>query len=290
VAMALARGLAAPAGQAGMVVLADLALHADQALLHDAGDVVPGVQELAEAHRVGTPTVDEIRRLTFEVPASGYHLLLGLRRHRDWTVLRPRSVDAVLGSLQHAFRLVVADVDADVEGDDEVGSVDVEDRNLLARATLRRADLVVVVSGPSVAGLRRLVVTVDDLSRLGVDAARILPVVTKAPRRSRARAEITAALASLTSSLAPHARSDRGNGQDRFDEMASPVFVAERRNLDDLIRTGLPLPRSFGQPVTAAVEALLERQPLVPVADEAIEPVAVVPGSLGSWSEQEAAG
>ncbi len=53
IAMALAQGLAATAGQAGMVLLADLALHADQALLHDAGDVVPGVQELADAHRGG---------------------------------------------------------------------------------------------------------------------------------------------------------------------------------------------------------------------------------------------
>jgi hypothetical protein len=286
VAMALAQGLAAPAGQAGMVVLADLALHADQALLHDAGDVVPGVQELAEAHRGGTPSIDEVRRLTFEVGGAGYHVLLGLRRHRDWTVLRPRSVEAALDGLQRAFRLVVADVDADVEGDDDVGSVDIEDRNLLARATLRRADLVVVVAGPSVSGLRRLVVTVDDLDRLGVDPARMLPVITRAPRRPRARAELTAALGTLTSALG----SGRSASGGRLDGLASPVFVTERRNLDDLIRTGMPLPRPLGQQVTAAVEALLERQPLVPAADEAAGPVAVVPGSLGSWSEQEAAG
>jgi hypothetical protein len=296
VAMALARGLAEPASHTGTVVLADLALHADQALLHDAGDVVPGVQELTEAHRGGRPTIDEVRRLTFELDGSGHHLLLGLRRHRDWTVLRPRAVEAALDSLQHAFRLVVADVDADVEGDDEVGSVDVEDRNLLARATLRRADLVVVVAPPSMSGLRRLVVTIDDLVRFGIEASRLLPVVTRAPRRPRARAEITAALGSLTTALTARGRArvtDRGaadRGDDPFDRLASPVFVAERRNLDDLIRTGAPLPRSFGQPVIAAVEALLDRQPRVPMADEPVVPVAVVPGSLGSWSEQEAAG
>ncbi|MGZ4759986.1 MAG: hypothetical protein ACXV95_13070, partial [Acidimicrobiales bacterium] len=272
IAMALTQGLAAPAGQAGMVLLADLALHADQALLHDAGDVVPGVQELADAHRGGTPSVDEVRRLTFQVDGSGYHLLLGLRRHRDWTVLRPRSVEAALDSLQRAFRLVVADVDPDVEGDDEVGSVDVEDRNLLARTTLRRADLVVVVAPPSVAGLRRLVVTIDDLTRFGIEATRLLPVVTRAPRRGRGRAEITAALGALAAGV------------------ASPSFIPERRNLDDLFRTGTPMPRSITQPVTAAVEALLDRQPLVPAADEQDEPVAVAPGSLGSWTEQEAAG
>ena len=272
VAMALAQGLAAPASEAGMVLLADLALHADQALLHDAGDVVPGVQELAEGHRNGTPTVDDVRRLTFHVEGSGYHLLLGLRRHRDWTALRPRAVEAGLDSLQRAFRQVVADVDADIEGDDEVGSVDVEDRNLLARTTLRRADLVVVVAPPSVAGFRRLVMTVDDLTRFGLAPTRLLPLVTRAPRRGRGRAEITAALGEL----APG--------------MSSPVFVPDRRNLDDLIRTATPLPRSIVQPVTAAVEALLDRQPLVPAADEQPEPVAVVPGSLGSWAEHEAAG
>src|SRR5258705_13776579 len=46
-AMALAQGLGAAGGQ--RVVLADLALHAEQSMLHDVGDVVPGVQELVEA-------------------------------------------------------------------------------------------------------------------------------------------------------------------------------------------------------------------------------------------------
>ena len=88
-AMALVQGLATSARRSGMVALADLALHADQALLHDVGDVVPGVQELVEAHRHGNPTTDEVRRLTFTLDERGYQLLLGLRRHRDWTVLRP---------------------------------------------------------------------------------------------------------------------------------------------------------------------------------------------------------
>ena len=49
----LAQGLA---GQgAGGTVLADLCLHADLGLLHDAADVVPAVTELVEAHRVGRP-------------------------------------------------------------------------------------------------------------------------------------------------------------------------------------------------------------------------------------------
>ena len=285
VAMALAQGLAAPARHAGMVVLADLALHADQAVLHDAGDVVPGVQELVEAHRGGTPTTEEVRRLTYEVEGSGHHLLLGLRRHRDWTVLRPRSVHAALDSLQRSFRLVVADIDPDLEGDDEVGSADVEDRNLLARATAQRADLVVVAAPPSVAGLRRLVITIDDLIRLGVDPTRVLPAITRAPRRGRARSEVAGAVATLADEVS----SARG-GRAARGPVCSPVFLPDRRNLDDLFRAGSPMPRSITQPITAAVEALLDRQPLVPVADEPTTPVAVVPGSLGSWTEQEAAG
>jgi hypothetical protein len=279
VAMALAQGLASPARQAGMVVLADLALHADQALLHDAGDVVPGVQELAEAHRRGVPTVDDIRSLTFALDDRGYHLLLGLRRHRDWTVLRARSVQAAIDGLMRAYRLVVADIDADVEGDEEVGSVDVEERNLLARSTARRADLVLVAAPPTLVGLRRLVVTIDDLRRLGVEPGHLMPVITRAPRRGRARAEITRAVAELCRSA-----------DAELTRLPSPVFVAERRGLDDVIRTGGPLPRPLVQPLTAAVEALLDHRPLIPPTIDAFEPVAVTPGSLGSWAEHEAAG
>lgn len=279
IAMAVAQGLATPARQADMVMLADLALHADQALLHDAGDVVPGLQELVEAHRTGVPTADTIRALTFAVDDRGYHLLLGLRRHRDWTVLRPRAVHAALDGLLRTFRLVVADIDGDVQGDDEVGSVDVEERNLLARSTARRADLVVVVAPPTLTGLRRLVITLDDLRRLGVEPGRMLPVVTRAPRRVRARAEITRAIAELSRGAAPELL-----------ELSSPVFVAERRGLEEVMRTAGPLPRPVVQPVTAAVEAFLERQPLVPTTIDAFEPIAVTPGSLGSWAGREAAG
>jgi hypothetical protein len=278
-AMAIAQGLAAPARQSDMVLLADLALHADQALLHDAGDVVPGVQELADAHRNGVPTTDAMRALTFAVDDRGYHLLLGLRRHRDWTVLRPRAVQAALDGLLRTFRLVVADIDPDVEGDDEVGSIDVEERNLLARSTARRADLVVCVAPPTLAGIRRLVVTLDDLRRLGIDTGRMLPVVTRAPRRGRARAEITRAVAELSAAASAELAG-----------LSSPVFVPERRGLDELLRTATPLPRMLVSPVTAAVEAFLDLQPVVSTTLDVFEPVAVTPGSLGSWAEQEAAG
>jgi len=281
VAMAAAQGVASaglspndPGGRD--VVLVDAALHADLALLHDAGDIVPGLQELVEAHRTGLPDTDEVRGLTFISEARGYHLLLGLRRHRDWAVLRPRAVQASIDSLLRTFDVVVADVDSDLEGDDDVGSVDIEDRNLLARAIIARADLVVVVALPTIAGLRRLAITLDDLARFGVGADRVQPMLTRASRWSRVRAELTAAVAELT-------RSTTEGGQ----ALASPIFVPDRSHLDQLHRVGSPLPRSVVDPVARAVIARLGRQPVVSSGLDAFSPVPVRPGSLGAWAADE---
>ncbi|MEA2842489.1 MAG: hypothetical protein QOJ69_160, partial [Actinomycetota bacterium] len=66
-AMALAQSLGDDVRAAGLVLLADLRLHAEQAMLHDVRDVVPGIQELVEAHRSRRPTPEEVRALTFSV-------------------------------------------------------------------------------------------------------------------------------------------------------------------------------------------------------------------------------
>ena len=47
--------LGADARHGGRVLLADLALRADQAMIHDAGELGPGIQELVDAHRLGHP-------------------------------------------------------------------------------------------------------------------------------------------------------------------------------------------------------------------------------------------
>ncbi|MFP4636342.1 MAG: hypothetical protein ACLFRD_10800, partial [Nitriliruptoraceae bacterium] len=118
------------------VLLADLCRTADQAMLHDSRVLVPGIQEVVEAHRTGEPAPTSLQEQTFEVPLRGYRLLLGLRRARHWVALRPRALASALDGLQRAFDVVVADVEPDVEGEVETGSVDVEDRNLLARTAL----------------------------------------------------------------------------------------------------------------------------------------------------------
>jgi hypothetical protein len=271
--MAVAQALAADPRHGGLVVLADLALDADQALLHDAGDVVPGVQELVDAHRAGTPASDEVRSLTFDVPDRGYALLLGLRRHRDWTALRPRAVDAAIDGLRRAYRVVVADVDPDVEGEEQCGSVEVEDRNVLARTAAAHAGVVLAVGLPGTKGVHSLLRVLDGLFDLGVDPQRIVPVLNRAPRSPRQRAELTRALAGLLA--------DRHGGG----RLPSPVFVPERRRLEDAVRDGHRLPPALCAPLGAAIAALLEHPAVGTSASPAPEPVAVVPGSLGTWSD-----
>jgi len=268
VAMAIAQGLAADVRRAGLVALADLARRADLALLHDAGDVVPGVQELAEAHRGHALTCEDVRTFLFDCPDRGYHLLLGLRRSRDWSVLRPRAFEAALDGLRQSYRVMVTDVDADLEGEAECGSVDVEERNLMARTSVARADVVVTVGAAGVGGVHRLARITDDALRFGVEAARLLPIVNRAPRSPRARSEITRTLSTALETL----------GGEPVD-VASPLFVTERRRLDETHRDAAPLPRQLVDPLAAAAAAMLERsQP--PAAPE---PEPVKPGSLGSW-------
>jgi Mrp family chromosome partitioning ATPase len=276
VASAIAQGLASDARNLDLVCLADLALHADQAMLHGATDVVPGVIELVESHRAGAPSSEEVRRLTWRVADRGYHLLLGLRRHRDWTTVRPRAFAAGLDGLRRAFRVVVADVDADLEGERATGSVDVEERNTMARTAVQAADLVVVVGQPGMQGLHRMLGCTRDVLAYGVPARRVLPIVNRAPRGPRARAELTAAYAEL---LGP-SPDDPG--------VPGPLFLGERRHLDEVLRDGAPLPDAWSAPIVGSVQALLDRAEAVaepPVRRETLEPV--TPGSLGRWTEDD---
>lgn len=277
IAMALAEGLARDVRNRSLVLLADLALDADQAMLHDARDIVPGVQELVDAFRHATLAPDQVRALTFG-DDHPYRLLLGLRRHRDWTALRPRAFHAALDALRAAFTKVVADVDPDLEGEAESGSSDVEDRNLMARTATAQADAVVVTGLPGPQGIHRLARTVTALREHGVADARILPVVNRAPRSPRLRSEITATFGEL---LAP--------GPDAA--VASPVFVTEHRRIDAAIRDSVGVPTTVATSVAAAVSALLDRAGPPAGLDPGLDAQRVAPGSLGAWAtSQEAAG
>lgn len=267
VAAALAQGLATDPSTSGRVLLLDAALDAVQGLLHDTDDVVPGLQELVEAHRAGRPGADEVRALTWDTGVRGYDLLLGLRRHRDWTALRPRAVEAATASLRGAWPVVVADVDGDLEGEPETGSLDVEERNLLARHLTATADVVVVTGTPTLVGVHRSVRLLADLLLHGVDAERLVPTVVGAPRSRARRAEIARAVGRLLGELVPGAA------------VASPLPLPHRPDVESAHRDGGPLPRALVDPLAVAVAVALERLPSPEPSDA---PVPVQPGSLGT--------
>jgi hypothetical protein len=268
-AMALAQGLAADPRHGRRVVLADLALRADQAMLHDAADLGPGTQELVEAHRLGRPDPEEVWGCTFDVPRRGYRLLLGLRQPEAWSALRPRAIDASLVGLRQAFQVVVADVTGDVEGEAEGGSLDVEERNHLARSAVLHSSVVVTVGNPGMKGVHSLAGLIRSLTRIGVSPGRVVPVVNRSPRNPRARAEAARALAALLTTSGATA-------------LAGPIHVPERK-LEDVLRDGGPLPGAVVDPVVHAVQLVAERQADTAPARSARSPVP--PGSLGSWPE-----
>jgi hypothetical protein len=286
-AIALAQGLASsvdplvrPDGQPGpqrrpSVLLADLCRVADQAMYHDAQVLVPGLQELVEAHRVGRPASAELLDQTFDVPARGYRMLLGLRRPRHWVGLRRQALEATLDSLQWLSDAVVADVECDVEGEAETGSLDVEDRNLLGRVTLPRADLVLVVGDASMKGTTALVRTLAELIAFGIEPERLLPIANRSPRSPRRRAEVTATVSELSAAVAgPRARD------------LAPVLHVPERDPEPALRDGValsgPLPRLLAS-VAASVLARTATRPPRVVA----EPVLVTPGSLSTFTSQE---
>jgi hypothetical protein len=267
VAIALAQGVAAE--RRGRVLLADLCLRAEQSMLHDVRDVTPGLQELVDAHRFGSLAGPQTRALAFRVAERRYDLLLGLRRARFWAALRPKAIDAAFDSLMAAYGTLVCDVDSDLEGESESGSLDVEERNGLARLGVQRADVVIAVGAASMKGLHSLAVAIGTI-HTAAPGATVLAVVNCAPRSPRVRAEFTSALHQLVS----------GASADRH--VYGPVFLPER-NVDTLLRDGARLPAPLVQPLTRAVAALIadgsRRERSAPV------PPAVRPGSLGTWAE-----
>ena len=279
IAMALTQGLAEKADRAP-IGLADMALRASQAMMHDTRDVVPGLLEFVESHRLGVPDEAEAISAIHSFPERGYDLLLGLRHERDWTSIPARALSASWSTLMSRYQTTVCDITADFAGIDETGSADIEDRNRLSRMAARQADLILVVGQPGAWGIHHLIRTVLSITEIGVDPSRLVPVINHAPRNPRARAEITRAVGELLGARLTGA-----------DEVSPPIFVPHRKTLDAALNTGEPLPGQIATPLASTIHALLEvADPLMNIkvphdlADLA-EPVAVVPGSLGTWSE-----
>lgn len=272
VAVALAQGLAGDPRHGHSVLLADLALHAEQAMLHDARDVVPGVQELVEAHRSRRVPAEEVRGFAFDVQERGYQLLLGLRRARAWAAIRPRAFEAAFESLRATYRVVVCDTDADLEGEEEGGSIEVEERHVMSRTAILRADVVFAVGAPGLKGIHSLVRVLNELRTTGVAPGAVVPVVNRAPKGGRARSEITATLSALTVA-----------GGSFF---APPVFLPERR-VEEPLLDGVRLPGALAAPLAGAFAAMLDHAGAGAASSGAGQPQRVRPGSLGSWSDDD---
>ncbi len=266
VAMALAQAVAPTSGR---VALVDGARRADLALYHDVGDVIPGLPELVDLQRRDRSDPEEVRSLLFGIDDRGYDLLLGLRRSRDWAGLRPHAVDAALESLRRSHDLVVVDHDPDVEGEAETGSVDVEDRNAVARAVVRSADLVLLVTRPGMKGAHDLLRLLDEFTTAGTSAARLVPVVDGSARSRPGRTEMARAVRDLTVG-----RTARGSAG------VPPVFVPHVRGLEDAHRTAGRLPERLTRSLGRVVSDLLDTLPRRTTAADLGAAIRV--GDLGS--------
>ena len=242
VAIAVAEAFGRHAAFAGSTVLADFCLASEQAMLHDTRRVAPGLQELVDHHRTSTPSGEDVRELCFEITGRNYELLVGIRRRRLWNTIRPVACARALDSLATSYAAVVIDTDDDVEGEAESGSVDLEERNVLARTALRAADEIVAVGSASLKGLHSLTRVIADLRAYDIDDERIHPVINLAPSSPRGRAGYTAALADLCAT------------EDHT--MPPPIFVPFR-NVDECIRAVSPLPLGVVEPFMSFVHGLL---------------------------------
>ena len=276
IAMALAQGLARYASRR-QVLLADMALRSGQAMLHDSRDVIPGLLEFVDSHRLGVPNPEESDAAVHTFPERGYDLLLGLRHERDWVSIAARSLSASWTTMLSRYSTTVCDITGDFDGADQTGSNDIEDRNRLSRMAARQADIIAVVGSPGAWGVHHLVRTILSLHDMGVTCDRVLPVINHAPRQPRARAGLAATLADLTGSRISDA-----------DLLPSPIFLPTRRNLELTLRDGQALPKALTEPLASAINALLDLAPVTePATEEILEPVPVAPGSLGTWEIED---
>lgn len=272
-AIALSQGLAATRRR---VLLADCCLHAEQAMLHNAYGSQPNLVDIVELHAERTPERREMRQLAFGVVERGYYLLPGLARARQWSRIRGRSLDAALRSVRSAFDVVVADVDPDVEGEAQGGSIEVEERNALARTVLAQAAAVMVVGQPTMKGVYAMVRVMVDLLEFGVAGDRVLAVINQAVAERSVRADLSRAVRHLLDGAA--------SGGGVPDAAAvGPVLFAPAVTLEEHLREREALDDAWPTLLARAVTAVLDRAPAAPSSAGSPEPVAA--GSLGHWRD-----
>lgn len=251
----VAAGLAQVLSSRGPTLLVDACLRGDQAVLHDVDGTVPGLSALVDAHRRVQVTWPLLASHLYLIEERGYHLLTGLRRPSAWTSLRPQALSATLVTLLAHFRWVVCDTDADWEGEAETGSADVEDRNVMARTVLPRADAVALVATPQLRSVHWLLRALRELRGLGVDDHRARLVVNRAGRRSAK--EVASCVARLGASAT-----------------LPMMLTLPERSVEQAWRDGTRLPEQFAAPLRAFAD-------VAPTGQVAEQPVRLVPGELG---------
>jgi len=264
VASALAQGLSSASSLNNSVALIDGSRRSGLTVLHDPGDVLPGLPELVEAFRSDEPDPSVIRSMLRPIPTRGYDLLLGLRRTRDWAGLRPLALTAALNGLARSYDTVVIDHDADVEGEPTTGSIDVEERHGLCRWSARTADLLVLVGRNDLAGLHALASIRADLLDAEVPSERILTVLN-----------------CCTGNRLPRPTQGLVVGGSH-----PPVRLPKIRGMEMAHRAVAKVPSSLVRPITRAVVQTLEQlgdRPATPSA------VPIRPGELGSRLDGEVA-
>jgi MinD-like ATPase involved in chromosome partitioning or flagellar assembly len=270
-AIALSQGLAAGRRR---VLLADCCLHAEQAMLHNAYGPQPNVVDVVELHTERTPERREMRQLALGVVERGYYLLPGIPRARHWSRVRAGSLEAALGSVRSAFDVVVADVDADVEGEAQGGSIEVEERNVLARTVLADAAAVMVVGQPTMKGVYAMVRALVELLEFGVAGERVVPVVNQIVADRTVRADLSRAVRHLLDGAAT------GGGVPGA-AAVGPVLFAPSVALEEHLRERDALDDAWPALLAGAVIAVLDRAPTPRPIGAPPEPVAA--GSLGHW-------
>ena len=167
--------------------------------------------------------------ITFDVVERRYHLLLGLRRHRDWTALRPRAFEAALDACAAA-----------TASSSPTSTPTSRARTSAGRSTSRSATSWPARSSPGPTRGGRRAAAHEGPARARARSSttsssrrrphRIVAVVNRAPRSPRARAELTHTLAELTTPITRRAKAP------------PPLFLPDRKRLDDAIRDGARLP------------------------------------------------
>jgi len=137
--------------------------------------------------------------------------------------------------------LVVADIGVDLDGRVESGSLDLEERNALARCAATRATTVVVVGRWSTTGVHRLARTLLDLEAHGIPRDRLRAVLNHAPRRptgqALARRTMQRLLEDVTDGPWP-----------------APTSLAHDPGVEGRVREAAPLPPRFVRRVGRLLE------------------------------------